>query len=791
MTYQRKVEWGLYVLLFCFILSAYSNSLFAPFTLDDTSSFVIRPEIHNFSFSLEGLRSLTKTSFGFSRFLPMLSFALDMCWGSGSLMAFHVTNIAIHILAAIALMFMTNGLFSLCFCAEKGCGVLRNLKTFPGIIAICIVGVWSLNPVQTNAVTYLVQRMTSMAALFFFLAVGCYLQGRRYQILWYSKVKSAFFYGGCAVFWGCAMMSKQNAATLPAILILIEWLIVDSSGLIEFLKKHKIVIGIFVVMSAGAVCCFVVATGMLSGYGHRHFTLLERLFTELRVVVDYIFLLLAPLPAFLNFEHDPVVSTSLFSPLTTMFSLILILAIIAGAWKLRKKQPLITFGIFWFFVNLLIESTIFPLELEFEHRMYLPSAGFFLALVVLVLVAYNKFFGEESAPHRFTIIISIVIILFSFLSLATYYRNATWQDSVTLYRDCVRKSPNKPRAHSNLAKALAEAGEYDEALAEGEKAIALGKKGYNVYWVSATNLILTLSSMGNNEEAISRAKLFVEQAPEWASSKVFAYFISSLGNIYLKEKKYELAITNYIKGLKFCLAYDIPFLPTFENGVIDAWNAGLEEGCDFSSLKEGSISSANEKLAEVYFSLNQNDKALLYCNRAVKENPLSPEARKIADKLEKIERADAIQQQKGSIKSKYANHPFISKYNLYMATAYYLMKIGLEGPFVQYIINKAETINSNNVDIYWLKSWLLFKENLFNDAIVENDKAIALDPTFARLWINRGLYSFTANRYEDTVTALSKAIELYPAYPHKKQVEDMLANAKEKSGVLNNPKSQN
>ena len=107
----RKTEYLLLFVVLILVLSAYSNSLYAPFTLDDLHSFVKEPLVVDFTFSWEGICGLCKTKFGLYRFLPMLSFAFDLHWGSGNLLAFHVSNIVIHLLATSALFFLLKSFF--------------------------------------------------------------------------------------------------------------------------------------------------------------------------------------------------------------------------------------------------------------------------------------------------------------------------------------------------------------------------------------------------------------------------------------------------------------------------------------------------------------------------------------------------------------------------------------------------------------------------------------------------------------------------------------------------------
>ena len=166
--HQNKIiVLGAGLLICLLLLSAYSNSLYAPFVLDDFHSFVKEPKVLGFTFDLPGLKNLAGTKFGIRRYIPMLTFVFDLKWGNGSLVAFHVSNIVIHLLATFSLFFLLQSLMlfpkaNRAFVTDDG----RNYSTF---LVLTIVGLWSLNPVQTNAVTYIVQRMTSIATLFYFL----------------------------------------------------------------------------------------------------------------------------------------------------------------------------------------------------------------------------------------------------------------------------------------------------------------------------------------------------------------------------------------------------------------------------------------------------------------------------------------------------------------------------------------------------------------------------------------------------------------------------------------------
>ena len=571
---------------------------------------------------------------------------------------------------------------------------------------------------------------------------------------------------------------------------MIEFLFANHGSLRQFLKKYKIVFSL-VALVLLPFLIYKLSNGVLNGYDYRHFTLIERLLTELRIVTSYIFLLLLPLPQFLNLEYDPVISTTLFSPITTLTSLLFLVVTIVGAWWVRKKFPLITFCVYWFFICLLIESTVIPLELRFDHRLYLPSAGFYLLLVLFCCKVASLFLLDiKNDRNSRILLITFFLILFACLSLLTYKRNMVWQDSITLHRDCALKSPLKARAHGNLAKALGGQGKYKEAIAECEKSLSLGVKGYEAYWVSACNLIVNMSRMGANRLAIERGEKLLAEAPPDAKKNSYPTFLHDLGGIYLKEAEYQQAFNIFMRGLKFASnnkSKDCwrPYLDKFAKNLSltlvesDKNDFSLDLGID-RLTDNGAQMSVYEKMAEICYSIDEMELATKYCGliKDKKDNPLF-ENSSIKDKINRINTLNSAQRQKGTIKTKYFQHPFASKFHFYMAATYGLVKAGLpDYLLINYFLGAAEKLRPNNVDIILMRSWLFYQKLFFDDALREINKAIEIDRDYAQLWLNRGLYCIGADKNEEALEAFAKAEELYPGYPKKNKLNTMISVAK-------------
>lgn len=640
---MKYISKEIYVYLICglslglLIFCAYSNTFYSPLVLDDFHSFVEESKVHVSLSNYESLQEITKTKFGISRFIPMLTFALDFKLGKGSIGTFHLTNLVIHFLVASALFFFLSTLFD----SQELNPYFDGRRRFPTpILPFLITGLWALNPVQTNAVTYLVQRMTSLAGLFYLLSLGLYLSAR-----WKHREKGfncivAVYYLLFFLSFLSALICKQNTFTLPIVILLLEVVCVNPDFKDRLLNNKKLSAFLFLfALGVVSVVLYNFLPAVLDGYSYRHFTLFQRLLTELRVVVSYIFLLLLPLPRFMNLDHDVAISSSLFSPMSTLWSLLLLVSIVGAGWRIRKEYTLVFLGIFWFLLNLLIESTILPLELKFEHRLYLPSVGFYLALVLtgFIFAKNISILNKIGTPHLSAIVIGF--ILFSIFSLLTYKRNMDWQDTITLNQDCVKKSPGKARSHSNLARAYAYAGKYDMAIREAEIAISLGQKGYEDYWVATCNITGSLLAGKKFEQAAKKGEQFLNSAPEDAKKNAYPFFLANLGTAYMHEKRYDIAYDTFYKGLKHLIFCDSLYLPMLEATMVSL----LKKICqDDGNLAKELLTDNNDsacidgKMAHIFFSLRDYDRAMKYCQKGLGNNPDSSECIKRKQKIEDI-----------------------------------------------------------------------------------------------------------------------------------------------------------
>jgi hypothetical protein len=269
---------------------------------------------------------------------------------------------------------------------------LPSLKEKYGSISYKVALFTSLvfisHPIQTQSVTYIIQRMTSMAGMFYLLTLVLYIKGRL------AEGKSQFFYfGGAVLSYLLGVFSKEVVAILPFFVALYEFYFFQNLELGPRGKKILLIfIGALLLLGAFAFALWGhrYVNFIVEGYQRETFTMWERMLTQFRVVLYYLTLLVYPHPSRLNLDYDFPISKSILDPPTTLISMAVIFGIIGYSLWVAKKRPVLSFCILWYFGNLVIESSILPIEMVYEHRLYLPSIGPFILFSVGVVKGIEK-----------------------------------------------------------------------------------------------------------------------------------------------------------------------------------------------------------------------------------------------------------------------------------------------------------------------------------------------------------------------------------------------------------------
>ncbi len=443
----------LLTLLAAVVILTYSGTLTSPFIFDDLSNIRENPHIRIPYPSAENLAWAAFQSPLGNRPVANISFALNYFFHGYNLVGFHVVNILIHIASGILLYgfvkatIHTPGL-------QKRYGRLGWIPFFTAFI-------WLMHPLQTQSVTYLVQRMNSLAAMFYILSMLLYVEFRRYRD---CRLKWPLL-GGCILAGILAFGTKEITITLPVFILLYEWFFFQKLSWQWIRHRLWLLTGLMLLIVVLALWYFEYEplARILNSYRNRDFTMLQRVLTQYRVVLFYISLLIWPNPSRLSLDHDFALSSSLTNPVTTLLSLAIIIVLLVVAVLIAKREPLISFGILWFFGNLVSESSIIGLELVFEHRNYLPS------MLVIFCFSALVFRISRQAWHG-AIALCLVGTLFT---VWTFERNQVWSDEITLYRDCVNKAPAKARPYNNLGAALMRTGQLAEAIQQFNSALAI------------------------------------------------------------------------------------------------------------------------------------------------------------------------------------------------------------------------------------------------------------------------------------------------------------------------------
>ena len=460
------------------IILVYAQTLTTPFIFDDINNIRENHHIRVPQLSLKNLAWAGFQSPLAKRPVANISFALNYYFHGYNLVGYHVVNILIHLAAGFILYFLVK--------ATLQTPALRDQNANYGWIPFFTVFIWLAHPLQTQSVTYIVQRMNSMAAMFYVLSMLLYV---KFRLATNYRGKGLRLIG-CIIAGLLAFGSKEISATLPGFIILYEWYFFQGLSR-QWGRRHWLILfgfGLFIILILLAYFENNPITRILGDYSSRDFTLGQRVLTQFRVVVFYISLLIWPKPSRLNLDHDFVLSYSLTNPLTTLFAMTIIIVSIILAILVVKREPLLSFGILWYFGNLVIESSVIGLELVFEHRNYLPS-------MLAILGAISLVFKYLKPTWVGVIALCLLGILFTGW---TYERNRVWTDDITLYRDSLQKAPGKARPHNNLGAVLMRQNRLAEAI-DFFKAALLIKPDYaDAHY----NLGYSLSRQGNLEAGI-------------------------------------------------------------------------------------------------------------------------------------------------------------------------------------------------------------------------------------------------------------------------------------------------
>ena len=562
--HKRRSLIALVVLFTVIGMALYAQVILrGPFLFDDMEYVVDNPIITD-------LRAVLGMSdprqFGY------LTFALNYALGGEDPTGYHLFNVLVHIANSLLVFALVRSLFFVLGRFQEPSPAHRQTALLAALVFL-------VHPVQTQAVSYVTQRFTSLATLFYLLAVWLYLVARaRFE-------QSGMSRGGYALYamsllsTVLAMRTKEISATIPVVVLLLEAFVLAGS---RFRRRR------FLFLLPFAAAAFIIPLAILGpewgitgrGEGVAEVTRMEKLFdlksrpalpylfTQFRVIIVYIRILL--LPVGLRIVYDFPVSYTFFN-VKVMASLFFLVLFFAGGVYLWKKGAslnertdaslayrMAAIGIFWFFITLAVESSFLPIkDIIFEHRVYLPSVGFILAGAVLIMQLSGRLFKTGGQLLAVGVPIALVALP---LSVGTLVRNGVWADEVKLWDDVVQKSPGKAIGYNNRGMAYAKRGDFELALNDLDRAIDFFPKNRAemAKWENAdmapSNMAKTYLGRGDVLIALGRTEMAREDyrmGRKMASMPVNVDDRLVLADRYAKRGAYKHALEEYNKILEW------------------------------------------------------------------------------------------------------------------------------------------------------------------------------------------------------------------------------------------------
>jgi tetratricopeptide (TPR) repeat protein len=520
----RECLFFLFLIILAFHI--YARGKDGPFVLDDLHNIADNSYIQISRLDFESLRRAAFESPLPTRPVANLSFAFNYYFNQLDPKSFRLVNVLIHLGNGLLLLLLLKATLSSPALSNRD----RGMNRFMPYAAVTL---WIVNPLHTQSVSYIVQRMNLMAAFFCLLTLLLYIYARLSQ----NRTKRRFLLGGGLLAFLLALGSKENSITLPFFIFLYEWYLFRDLDY-AWLKKNYFWLLMLLGFWAGMAFIYLgfkPLANILYGYEARDFTLLQRVMTQSRVVLFYIFLFLFPQPSRLNLDHYFSVSTSLLDPPTTLLSMIALIILLATAIFSARRERFLSFCILWFLGNLVIESSVIGLEMVFEHRTYLPTI---LMSMVIVMILYRLM--PRLWMRRGVLLIFVVIG-----SVWTHQRNMLWGDDISLWHDTVKKSPQKARPYVNLGIAYGGIGRLDQSIGFLQQAVRLKPD----YQKPRYNLALSLLNRGDYRKGDYRGaerhvKVFLNSKPNDAAA------LNILAMSLANQNRYDESLDNFYRSLQ-------------------------------------------------------------------------------------------------------------------------------------------------------------------------------------------------------------------------------------------------
>lgn len=569
---QRRAIFLAILLIVGLGFSIYANSLNGKFLWDD--DVLVRDNVYIRNWSNSSKIFIKDIGIGggrlyhFYRPMQTLSYMIDYSFWKLDVRGYHFTNILLHILVALAIYWLTNILF-----ADDILSLLASL-------------LFVTHPIHTEAVSYISGRADSLVGIFILLAIIFYIKYLR------SEKITMFIFSWLSFMF--AILSKEYGLILPLLL-----------GIYHIVFKVKFKTKQFLLILSATIpyifLRFIAYNSLLTPPVYFQTTIFQRVIGFFAAFTDYLKLLILPFNLHMEYGYKLF---NIFNP-KVIFGVGLLALLLRWAFKIRNKNKLIFFSITWFFITLIPQSNLYPVNAYMaEHWLYLPSIGFFLILGHELSYLYRAKQKGSAIP--------LLLSLTFFYSFLTIRQNNYWKEPIAFYKRTLEYAPHSWRVLSNLGKAyqLIDKDKHkEEIIGLYERAIENNPNYVEAY----NNLCFLYYELGENDKAISSCKKAIEINPNYAK----AY--NNLASAYKEINKLEDAVTCYKKAIELN--------PEYANAYN---NLGLVLYTDYKRKEEGmdlfkkavaidpDFADAHNNLAVAYYYYKkQYGLAIKHCDKAI------------------------------------------------------------------------------------------------------------------------------------------------------------------------------
>jgi len=606
---------GLVLLLILVSCGVYFNTLGNAFLWDDAKYILDHSFIKDLSnikhiFNITYLRDPQKLlklgMYNIARPVWVISAMIDYkMWGENPF-GHHLTNIMLHCLSVVLLFLLLNLIFKN-YCLS----FLASL-------------IFALHPIHTETINVVTFRPDMLAFIFMSLSFILVIKSLDAPFLKALTVIVISF-----IFYVVALLAKGMAVTLPVLVGLYLWLIVPR----ERLTRNNGAIFFYFFLIGLIVIAYLFMRQTHFFYGNADIdvplaqkNLLYRLALMSVVMTKYISLLFLPAGLCADYLFNSTQSVSFIS---VIFAAILLVCIFICGVMLRRRQKIVTFSVFWFFITIFPVSNIMPMvNIIAERYLYIPSAGFCIFFAFLFL-RLRKAVKKE---YIRCIINLLFIFILCFYTYQTFRRNQHWKDNLTIWSKTVKQLPDNFRVRNNLGRAYAVSGRFDEAIREFKKSLEINPKGF----IAHANLAGCYQKMGRLNEAKAQYRKAIQIKPgEGRAEKKLWIVLVGLGNDYLKAGRLDEALQEYLASIHL----NPKFAPVYYNlGNIFLRKEMLEEAKDMYNktieIRED-YAQAHNNLGVVFAKEGNLEMAEKQWRRALKLRPKLVSARENLEQLEK------------------------------------------------------------------------------------------------------------------------------------------------------------